>query len=555
MKVLDIPDDALLEMDPDTVAAAPNVTDDMGSIDRFLTGIGRGMHNIGRTALGWTPESMGIQNAMGNDVEMDRLDAPLLDTTAGMLGNLAGEIVTTAPIGGGAASLLGRGGAALMPQMAARTGAISQGIGRGVIEGGIEASLVGGDAGTGAGVGGVIGGAIPGVGRLWRGAARPARPSREALEIERLGRQQDVDINLTAGQLADPDANFTGGLIKGVENTIDRVPGAGAVLNAKEAAMSNWNIAELRNALPEDLAGQITAAGPDGMAQVRRTIGDAYDEALGNIQQGDIVLDDDALNGLIDLGQTAINRVGPDDLPGVQSDLVNLVNDLSRGRLDGANIKQLESDLGTKIQQAANIGNGDVADAYRGMLASLRQARDAFVGPEGAARLQELDASYRRLIPLREAAAMKGSVSQGYFTPSQMLTGGQKGQSPWGKATARDPMSRRALDADNVFGSTIPNMGPGTAEKMAMQSLLGGAGSVAADMASGGSGGLIQSGLIGAATAPAIGQLMPHLRDPLMGRTAGQAWMRRMQHPLDNILEEITPWAIRSGVLGNAQER
>ena len=542
MDLSKLSDEELLLMQKSS--AEYDATEGMSAYDKTMAGIGRGMSNVGRTVGNWT----GVVSDSEIE-EYQRLDAPLLDTTAGSIGNLIGEVAATAPIGGGASKLIGMGLKSVAPGFVAGSGVIGQGIGRGAVEGAVESSLVGGDPMAGAGIGGAIGGAIPGIGRLWKGAARPARPSRAALEIERLGDRQGIDIGLTAGQLAD-DSNFTGSLIKGIENTIDRVPGAGAILHAKQQSMANWNRAEIRNALPVDLAEQITTSGPKGLEQARKVVNKGYSEVLDDIKVGDVTITDSSLDELAGLEQYAINRVNPDNLSGVQKDINNLLSDLMENRLDGKNIKQLESSFGKKIRSASNKGDLDVAESYRGMLEILRRNRNATVGAEGAARLQEMDAAYSKLVPIRDASAMKGSVSQGYFTPSQLLSGGQKGQSQWGKATARNPLSKRALAADDVFGSTIPNVGPGTAEKLAAQSILGGAAGVAGDLMSGGSGGLMQSGLLGASAAPAMGALLPYMRDPLMGRTAGQAMMRGMQHPLDQILNRISPYAIAPAVLG-----
>lgn len=549
-------DGLIAEQEQRAVSKAPNATDEMGSIERFIAGAGRGMHNIGRTALGWTPESMGIQDVLGNDAEMDRLDTPLLDTTGGMLGNLAGEIVTTAPVGGGAVSMGGRLLGAFAPRVAGFGGAYGAGAARGVVEGAIESGMVGGDPMIGAGVGGGIGGAIPLVGRAWRGLGRPARPSREALEIERLGRTEGVPIELTAGQLAD-DSTFTGSLIKGVENTIDRVPGAGAILHAKEEAVANWNLAEIRAAMPNGMRDRITAPGHEGMEQARQAFNQGYTDALSG-GDWDLMLPTQQVDDTFaDIERLANERIAPSSqgLSDVQQDIDNLYNDMNGGRINETNVKQIESDIRTKGEFAGRAGRTGEAEVYRELLQLVRSQRDLAVGAQGAQRLHEIDDAYRKMAPIVKAGSMKGAVNQEFFTPSQLLSGGQNKMSDWGKATARNDASRRAIDAGKVFGSTIPQVGPGTAEKLATQSIIGGVGGVAGDIATGGSGGLLQSGLIGAAMAPALGVALPYMRNPLIGRTGAQQWMRGMQHPLDNIIEGITPWAIRGGVLGSTEDR
>lgn len=544
MDLSQLSDEELLAMKQNKTPVGSDLTDEIGIVGQGIAGAAKGLHNVYRHG--------GNMIGLISDEEIskfDQINSEILQQPAAKAGSFIGEVLGAAPIGAGAAGIIGKGVSSILPKFVAGSGVVGQGIGRGAIEGGIESAMVGGDPMAGGGIGAAVGGAIPGVGRLWKGVARPARPSRAALEIERLGDQQGIDIGLTAGQLVD-DSNFTGSLIKGIENTIDRVPGAGAILHAKQQSMANWNRAEIRNALPVDLAESITTSGQKGIEQARQAVKRGYSDVLDDIKVGDITITDNALDELAGVEQYAVNRVAPDQASGVQKDVNNLLDDLMNNRLDGKNIKELESSFGKKIRSASNKGNIDVAESYRGMLDILRRQRNETVGPEGAARLQEIDSAYAKLMPIVDASAMKGAVSQGYFTPSQLLSGGQKGQSQWGKATARNPLSKRALAADDVFGSTVPNMGPGTAEKLAAQSILGGAAGVAGDLMSGGSGGLLQSGLLGASAAPMMGAMLPYLRDPLLGRTSGQAMMRGMQHPLDQILSRVSPYAIAPAVLG-----
>lgn len=509
---------------------------DMNGIEKFIAGMGRGAHNIGREVAGWMPESWDVGGTFGSDEEMDRLDQPLLDTTAGAAGNLVGEMAVTAPIGGAAATGgrmalggLGRAAGVAIP----RGGPVVGGIARGATEGAVDAAMTGHDAGSGAGWGAAMGGAIPGGSAIWRGLSQPAQISTAARNMERLGRQQNVDMDLTAGQMVDPEVGI-GGLVRGVENAINRVPGAGSILTAQRNATSNWNLAEIRRALPRTIRDRVTEPGPRGMEQARRALGSEYDAALRG-SNWSITANQGTLNEIADVQDMIQRRIKGDRSGAVLADSSNLFDDLVNKHIDGRNIKTIETALGTKARSARKAGNLDEADAYSRLLTVVRDQRDLAVGPNAAARLHVIDNAYREFMPLRETASSIGAVRQGYFTPDQLAAGSQKIEkqsSKWGAATASNPMTQHALDAGDVFGGAIPQVGPGTAEKLAAQAVIGGvAGAVHGAMSDEGSG--VNGAAMGAMGSMFLGALMPRARNAIVGRTAVQRGMRAAQHPLD----------------------
>lgn len=129
-----------------------NPTDDMSTLGKLGAGVGRGMKNVARHAsnlIGITPDSS-ISDA-------NALDAPLLDTTPGAIGNFIGETAATAlPVSAPTAAVarLGTLGAKLA----------GNALGRGAIEGSLQATLMADpesrDAQT-AGAGALFGMALP----------------------------------------------------------------------------------------------------------------------------------------------------------------------------------------------------------------------------------------------------------------------------------------------------------------------------------------------------------------------------------------------------------
>jgi len=102
--------------------APPSPTDDMGTTERFMAGMGQGMTSpvnsieqlmanvpmLAGPLAGAIPPGMAeLTNQRAN--ENARLDAPLLDTTAGQLGGIGGELVATLPAGMGGKAVQGAG--------------------------------------------------------------------------------------------------------------------------------------------------------------------------------------------------------------------------------------------------------------------------------------------------------------------------------------------------------------------------------------------------------------------------------------------------------------
>jgi len=163
--------------------------------EQFLRGVGQGMVNVGRQA--------GNIAGMISDEEMEgyrQLDQPLLDTTAGKVGSVAGEIAGLAPVTGGVVGALGKLGGMLLPALrGATTGsrwtAAGSGAGRGASEGAMVGSVLGGPENRGSGaiegamLGGSLGGALP---LIVKGVRTPTP---EAQTI------RDMGVNLDVGRM------------------------------------------------------------------------------------------------------------------------------------------------------------------------------------------------------------------------------------------------------------------------------------------------------------------------------------------------------------------
>src|SRR5574343_26045 len=94
-------------------AETPNPTEDMNALEKALAGAGKAFVDVGRGA----GQMVGLVDQRSID-EAKRLDAPLMDTGAGMAGNVGANLLTALVPGGNTvkgAAMIGAGLSALQP--------------------------------------------------------------------------------------------------------------------------------------------------------------------------------------------------------------------------------------------------------------------------------------------------------------------------------------------------------------------------------------------------------------------------------------------------------
>lgn len=190
----------------------------------FQEGIGRGMTSIAR----------GAGNLLGvvSDEEAEdanKLDEPLLNTTGGMLGNIAGQTALTLPAGVAAstAARAATAGRAAPGAVRALHQALASPVGRGAVEGAVAGGLSaetddqGGMALMGAGLGGTFGAAGKLLGNFVRGVTPKLTP--EAAKL-----QQMTGTFIPLSQSLEP------GMAKQFYSAlISNLPGAGGVVRGQ----------------------------------------------------------------------------------------------------------------------------------------------------------------------------------------------------------------------------------------------------------------------------------------------------------------------------------
>lgn len=232
------------------MAAEYNPVNDMGTGQRFLAGIGAGMSHVAR-GLGQLLPGVGPNQS---DVdEAKRLEAPLLATTSGKVGNMAGTAAVLAPV-------------AFIPGANTYAGAAAIGAGTGLLttEGDIK------DRSLGA-VGGALGGvAGKGLGDLAGMAATAGKNALQRVAAANASRQAAVQAAQDAGYVLPPTQ-----INPDTKNALLQA-WSGPVKTTQAAAQANQGVTNALAAksvgLPADQP--ITVAALDG---VRKAAGQAYD--------------------------------------------------------------------------------------------------------------------------------------------------------------------------------------------------------------------------------------------------------------------------------------
>jgi hypothetical protein len=524
-------------IDFDNDRARLNPTNDMGTAERFAAGMGKpvadtwgGIKRIGNMA--------GIgdydQAAAQQDQELDK---PLMDTTAGKFGDLAGNLMLTAiPVAKGTqvatrgittaaralprvAEALGAGARAMpyvqgtartVARLAPPTAAAMTGAAMGALqspedmERGAEFGALGGAGGDL--VGRVLTRTLGGI------ASGMVSPEARAL--------MDQGVRVPLWKATDNR------IVRGAADAAKAIPIAGQLMkNAERQAATDWNGVLMRGATPGqpvmdeagnilrwDTSNPVTDVGQQGMRQLRDRFGQAYDAIYGTR-----VLPAPGLNGAIgDLTDQA-RAYTPSiagDVQGAAQRAMDTLNEgvaptvtrtttggnaLGSGRISsrmttptqtatsttlnhaGATANQYARALGDLDEAISNAwaspGGADRAHALQQIRDVIDAARSAALPPEVQAMLPGVNAAYGNFKTLQRASAMLGAAkNEGVVSPGQLMNSIKAGDRTAGKRAFSEGTARgqqAAQQAEGVLGSSLPEVGPGTAEKLGLLGTLG----------------------------------------------------------------------------------
>ena len=133
-------------------------------------------------------------------------------------------------------------------------------------------------------------------------------------------------------------------------------------------------------------------------------------------------------------------------------------------------VKSALDDVDKSISSAWRAGNADKAEALMALRDSIDALRQRGLPPEVAAEAAAINQAYARFKTLERAAGTLGAQKAGaVVTPAQQLNSIKaRDRTPGKSAFARGnaPGQQQTLTAQQVYGNELPDVGPGTAEKM-----------------------------------------------------------------------------------------
>jgi len=120
-------------------------------------------------------------------------------------------------------------------------------------------------------------------------------------------------------------------------------------------------------------------------------------------------------------------------------------------------------------------GQGDKRAPIGSMIDELRSLRNSNLSPDDALHLGQTNDNYGAFKAVEKTMGYKGANNAGTFTPDQYLGGLRASDRSVGKtrfAAGDMPGQRAAHEANDILGSYMPNVGPGTAPAMLYGQLL-----------------------------------------------------------------------------------
>lgn len=358
----------------------------------------------------------------------------------------------------------------------------------------------------GGAIGGAVGGAVgEGAGRLLTrtlGGAMAGGVTPEARQLMSEG----VDVPLW--KATDSRA------VRGLAERAKALPWVGDALKGRERqAIEQWNRNLVRDAMPPapvlDDAGRvlrwergepIRERGQEAMEQLHNRFNAAYDA----LYEGRSIPVDDAFGaelraigegveytpGAAPAVRGAIRRAEDTLRAGTEttrsaSPILDeagrpFVNEqLGHAGVSNANFKRALDELDDSIRSAWGRGDAEAARPLEAVRDAVQQLRERGLPPEVAHQLGDVNNAYANYKLLQRASGSIGAVRQGgVVTPAQVTTAVKAADRSVGKRLTTEGRARgqqAAQRAHNVLGSELPEVGPGTAEKLILASGLGGA--------------------------------------------------------------------------------
>lgn len=445
--------------------------------------------------------------------ETKRLDAPLMQTGGGVVGNIAGNASLFAPTAAipGAGSLPG---AAIIGAGAGATQPVGKDESR------TANAVLGGTAGAG---GQLLGRAI---GR----AVRPVQPSLSSQEQQLAAAATREGIPLTAGQKTGSRP------MQITESVMENLPlTSGPQLAQREAQQRAFTAAALRKG---GMSGDVADAAT--MLTQKR--------GLGN-----------QMGGIANASNLNFNSGG------LTNDIANIVGDAQTHLPPDAakRVAQIADKVLAQVDQTGNMAGTNYQgwrEPLRGMAADgtaegrymgqIRKALDAAFESQAGPDYKALSRKYANTKTIIDAMGGPGALpAKGQIPPAQLGAALARSVGRENKALGAGDLNELSRIGQTFLKDQIPNSG--TAQRQMIQSLMTtGGGSLVGGAAAGGTGhDPVQGALIGAGIG-AGAMAAPRAIQMLINSPAGQAYLTRGIVPIDPAMRRALAAAVQMGAIG-----
>jgi len=449
-----------------------NPTEGMSGFEKFAAGMGksvvdtgRGLVQLGTDAMArsarnaaLTADALGMEGVRDTVIrhagiplveqqrrntedadEARRLDAPLMNTGAGIAGNITGAALQTAvPVGGGGAAAAALGKAAPYANAAMRGAAYA----------GAQPVIEGENRMTNAAIGAAAGGIGQGIANVAGSAAAGAKnalsgPIRESIEAAKR-----AGVPLHVAQVT--NSRF----LKGLGSVLNSVPltGSGKAAAAQQQAFNR--------AVGRTFGVDASTLTDDVMAQAKSGIGQVYDDVFG---RNTVNLDRAAINRLLIVEREANKNLTADQARVVTNQVQRIVDEFSNGPIAGQKYQALRGVLADLVDESS------LGKHIKGLRTAVDDAAFKSVGSSDAAILKEANRMWANM-RTTEKSLQQVSGAAGNVRPSSLF--------PLVRNGSTGDMRELAKMGQNVLKDPIPNSG--TPERQLIYSMLGLGGGAAA---------------------------------------------------------------------------
>jgi hypothetical protein len=483
-----------------------------GAVERFGQGALANVENIGYGLKGLvsdlTPEQqrdVAVNKAFLEGVKGEGIRAE-------NLGSLATDIASFAVPGGLAVK-----GARMLPaamKLAKAAPILAPLAGETALTAGLSAAYSPEDRGTAAlagGAGGAVGGlASRALGKVAGGLITPSEEAKQLME-------QGVNVPVWK---ATENKLLRGAVERAKALPITKSFVSGQERGALESANKTWFskatppspvLDEAGNVLRWEMDKPVKNIGSEGIQELT----DKFDDAYKALYKGRVIPIDDTYKQEIRSTINDVKKYYPrvseefnaavtqaDDLlrEGTRPIRDLITGKITKGR-EGVSPEALKvsiDSINKRITEAWNKGEASLAESLSGVRNSLTDLRVRGLPPEVASMAKPINAAYANFKQLQKAAQSPVVQREGVITPDRMLSAIRSTDITPGKSAFARGAARNQPDvvvAARVLGNELPNVGPGTAEKLLFPGMLMAPSVLGADFG-------IGAGLAAATSAP-----------------------------------------------------